>query len=196
MEGTRRLDLRVQKTREAIRNTFMEMVCEMDASQISVKELTERARIHRKTFYLHYTSIEALFEDMIQESANRYFAEIDKVPLPMPMQEVNRVFFTFLAQQDEYNERLICTPSYRDFCNKLFHMALRHNRTRHNPYAHLPVEQQNIVNTFAAIGSLEMYRQWVADGKKVPLEELIDLTGKLLCHGVTSIQDSIKPGAQ
>jgi AcrR family transcriptional regulator len=63
----RHVDLRIQKTREAINNTFKKMVCEMDATKITVKELTERARIHRKTFYLHYTSIEALFEDMLLE---------------------------------------------------------------------------------------------------------------------------------
>lgn len=183
----RQMDLRVQKTREAIKNTFKEMVCEMDAPKITVKELTERARIHRKTFYLHYTSIEALFEDMLQEAANKYFAEIDQVPPPMPMTEVNRVFFTYLSKQDAFTERLICAESYRTFCNKLFLTALKHNRKRFNPYAHLPVAEQNIVNTFTSQSSLDMYRQWVADGKKIPLERLIELTGMLLNYGTESV---------
>ncbi len=183
----RQMDLRVRKTREAIKNTFKEMVCEMEASKITVKELTERARIHRKTFYLHYTSIEALFADMLQETANQYFNEIDKIAPPMPMTEVNRVFFTFLSKQDAFTERLICAQSYRDFCNKLFTAALQHNRSRYNPYAHLPKEEQNIVNTFTSQSSLDMYRQWVADGKKVPLERLIALTGLLLHQGVHAI---------
>lgn len=183
----RQMDLRVQKTREAIKNTFKEMVCEMDAPKITVKELTERARIHRKTFYLHYTSIEALFEDMLQEAGNKYFAEIDQVPLPMPMTEVNRVFFTYLSKQDAFTERLICTESYRDFSNKLFKTALKHNRTRYNPYAHLSEAEQNIVNTFTAESSLDMYRQWVVDGKKVPLDRLIELTGMLLSSGTKSV---------
>jgi AcrR family transcriptional regulator len=183
----RQMDLRVQKTREAIKNTFKEMVCKMDASKITVKELTERARIHRKTFYLHYTSIEALFEDMLQEAANKYFAEIDQISPTMPMVEVNRVFFSYLSKQDTFTERLICTESYRDFCNKLFKVALKHNRSRFNPYAHLPEAEQNIVNTFTTQSSLDMYRQWVADGKKVPLERLIELTGMLLSSGTESI---------
>jgi AcrR family transcriptional regulator len=183
----RQMDLRVQKTREAIKKTFKEMVCEMDAPKITVKELTERARIHRKTFYLHYTSIEALFEDMLQEATNNYFVAIDQVPLPMPMTEVNRVFFTYLSKQDAFTERLICAESYRHFCNKLFAAALKHNRSRYNPYAHLPEAEQNIVNTFTSESSLDMYRQWIADGKKVPLERLIELTGILLNNGTESI---------
>ncbi|MDK2961765.1 MAG: hypothetical protein PWP20_891 [Eubacteriaceae bacterium] len=183
----RQMDLRVQKTREAIKKAFKEMVCQMDAPKITVKELTERARIHRKTFYLHYTSIDALFEDMLQEAANNYFAEIDEIPPTMPMIEVNRVFFTYLSKQDAFTERLICAESYRNFCNKLFMVTLKHNRQRFNPYAHLPQEEQNIVNTFTTQSSLDMYRQWVSDGKKIPLERLIELTGMLLKSGTDSV---------
>lgn len=190
MDLKRHTDLRVQKTQEAIKSTFREMVCEMDAQDITIKELTERARIHRKTFYLHYTCIEALFGDMLKEASERYFDEIDKVPLPMSMTDVNRVFFSFLGKQDMFMERLICASSYREFCNKMFTMALRHNRSRYNPYAHLSQAKQNIVNNFLATSSLDIYRQWVADGKTIPLEELTELSGKLLNNGVSSILES------
>lgn len=181
------MDLRVEKTLEAIRKSFKQMVLEMDANKITVKELTERARIHRKTFYLHYESIESLFEEMIEEATNRYFEEIDEVPLPMPMEEINRVFFTFMAKQDTFTERLVCTESYRDFSNKIFCSALRHNRKRYNPYSHLPKPEQNIVNTFTTESSLDMYRRWVLDGKVVPIERLIELTSMLLSSGTKSI---------
>lgn len=186
----RRMDLRVQKTREAIKNAFKEMVCEMEVSSITVKELTERARIHRKTFYLHYTSIEALFEDILQDAANNYFLEIDKVPLPMPFLEVNRIFFTHLSKQDKFIEKLICSPSYRDFSNKLFSVNLKHNRSRYNPYADFSQEEQNIINTFLVSSSLDMYRQWIIDGKKLSLEDVIELSGKLLNNGISSITHS------
>jgi hypothetical protein len=64
----------------------------MDMNKISITELTKRAHIHRKTFYLHYTCIEDLFEDMIKDAASKYFEEIDKIPVPMSMLDVNRVF--------------------------------------------------------------------------------------------------------
>lgn len=92
----RKIDLRVKKTRAAIKNTFKDMICEMNPFEITIKELAERAQIHRKTFYLHYTSIEALFEDMLGDIADAYYKKIDAVPLPMPMLEVNRVFLSFL----------------------------------------------------------------------------------------------------
>ena len=68
----RKTDHRIQKTKNAIKETFKQMVCEMDASEITIKELSERAMIHRKTFYLHYTCIEALYEDMLSELSEKF----------------------------------------------------------------------------------------------------------------------------
>ena len=42
---------------------------------------------------------------------------------------------------------------------------MRHNRARHDPYARLSKEEQNIVNIFLAESSHNMYRQWGANGK-------------------------------
>lgn len=187
-QGNQHVDLRVRKTREAIKKAFREMVREMDADDITVKELADRARIHRKTFYLHYTSIEALFEDALQDIADTYFDAIDTVSTPMRTEDVNRVFFEHMAEHDEFAERLLSAPSYRDFCGKLFKVALQHNRSRYNPYAHLSPEEQNIVNIFLVSSTLDMYRTWVSDGKKIPLEDMIELSGKLLSCGSSSVR--------
>lgn len=187
VEIERPLDLRVQKTQEAIQSTFKEMVCEMDASKITVKDLTDRARIHRKTFYLHYTCIEALYEAILNGLAERYFEEIDKIPCDAPFTEVNRVFFTFMASQEPYMERMVCSPSYHEFCSRLFAAMLRHNRSRYNPYAAFSESEQNIINTFLSTGSLNLYRQWVQDKKALPLDRLIELSGNLFTNGISEV---------
>lgn len=188
MEQTVKVDLRVKKTNAAIKKTFKEMIMEMKPSEITVKELAERAEIHRKTFYLHYTCIEALFEDMIQDIANAYYKEIDQIPADMPMKEVNRVFFEFYSRQEPYVERLICAPEYQEFFDKTLRVTLmQHNRARHNPYAYLPQEKQNIINIFLTKSSNNMYRQWVDDGKKLSLPEITELTGELLTHGIENL---------
>ena len=52
-----RMDRRCLKTQKAIKNALVELMSEKDISQITVKELAQRADINRKTFYTHYTSI-------------------------------------------------------------------------------------------------------------------------------------------
>jgi AcrR family transcriptional regulator len=183
----RKTDLRVLKIRNAIKNTFKEMVMEMDASDIQIKELTERAMIHRKTFYLHYTCIEALYEDILSELSEEYYKTIDTIPTDAPFTEVNRVFFEFMASQEPYMEKIVCDPSYREFSDKFFMSMLQHNRARHNPYAAFSKEEQNIINTFLGISSVNLYRHWVQDKKSLPLKHLIDLSGKLFYSGISSV---------
>lgn len=93
----------------------------------------------------------------------------------------------YYAGQDKYVERLICEPSYRPFCNKLHTATLQHNLSRHNPYADFSSETQSMIYTFLVASSLELYHQWITDGKKLPLEEVIELTGKLLNKGISGI---------
>ena len=109
------------------------------------------------------------------------------LPIDAPFTEVNRVFFEFTARQEPYAERLLCAPGYREFADKLFLNTMIHNRTRHNPYAAFSKEEQNIINTFLCVTSVNIYRQWVADKKRVPLERLIALSGTLLSNGVISL---------
>lgn len=71
-----------------------------------------------------------------------------------------------------FSMQLPCTsgkPGYREFADKLFLNTMLHNRTRHNPYAAFSREEQNIINTFLCVTSVNIYRQWVADKKECRL---------------------------
>ncbi len=185
----KRTDLRVQRTLKLIKETTKEMICEMPPEKITVTELTKRAGIHRKTFYLHYVSIEELFMELLQEVVDGYYQEIDQVPPPMPMEERNRVFFHYWANQEQFAEILICQKSYRSFSDQIFEMTMKHNRSRFNPYADLPAEEQKLVNTFTGESSLALYRCWVENGKQIPLERVTELAGKLVSYGVENVME-------
>ena len=47
---------------------------------------------------------------------------------------------------------------------------------------------QNVITAFISQATLSIYRQWVADGKKIPLEDIIKLTTRLICNGINQIQ--------
>ena len=46
---------------------------------------------------------------------------------------------------------------------------------------------ENLVFAYYGANSTILYRQWVADGKKLSLEELIDVAEKLICGGMSSV---------
>lgn len=60
-------DARIQKTRQKIRLTLIELLSEKRLGEITVSELSLRAEINRKTFYRHYSDIGEVVEDLEQK---------------------------------------------------------------------------------------------------------------------------------
>ncbi len=61
------MDLRQQRTKRSIINAFLAMRSERPIEKITVRELSERAEIHKATFYLHYHDIYELSEQLEEE---------------------------------------------------------------------------------------------------------------------------------
>ena len=55
-----------QYTREAIRNTFIQMLNERPLSKITVKDIVATCEINRNTFYYYYADIYAIIEEIFQ----------------------------------------------------------------------------------------------------------------------------------
>lgn len=66
----RKTDRRVEKTKQAMRHAFVELLKRKPYNAITISELTREADIDRRTFYLHYESIEDLVKEM-QKIASR-----------------------------------------------------------------------------------------------------------------------------
>ena len=54
------MDLRVKKTEGSIRQAFLDLRRQKPLEKITVKELCQRAEIHKSTFYSHYEDLYAL----------------------------------------------------------------------------------------------------------------------------------------
>lgn len=72
---TPRTDPRIIRTRQLLRDAFVELLEEMDIEKISVNRLAERATINRVTFYLHYRDI----PDMLVKMADDMIEDIRQV---------------------------------------------------------------------------------------------------------------------
>ncbi len=63
----RKLDPRVIRTRQMLRNALIELIGEKGFSAISVQDITQRATLNRATFYLHYRDKEDLLAQSVEE---------------------------------------------------------------------------------------------------------------------------------
>ena len=59
-----KIDKRSQRTREALKKTLAQMMIKQNINDITIKNLVVLANINRSTFYLHYTDIFDLLQEM------------------------------------------------------------------------------------------------------------------------------------
>jgi len=111
-------DRRVRKTKRALRESLAELLMEKSIQHITVRELTDKADIHRSTFYANFKDIYDLYnqtEDfVIQEIGELLSAEHDLDA---------RAFFSVLLQyifDNEQVSRLILTSNINGvFTNRI-----------------------------------------------------------------------------
>ena len=60
------MDIRIEKTKQSIINAFIEIRSRKEVERITVKELCEKARINKSTFYAHYKDIYDLSDNWKQ----------------------------------------------------------------------------------------------------------------------------------
>ncbi len=180
-------DLRVIRTRKAIRDTFCSMIMEMDYPDITIKELTRRAMINRNTFYLHYSSIDALLQELQDEIAGEFIEKQVSYTKMADVRQMIRVFFEYMATRSPLQDRLLCSGSYQFFYDRINRQIMEHRKQVNRGAFGLDTASENFV--FAYYGSITavLYRQWVADGKKLSLEDAIELATKLICEGMSSV---------
>src|SRR5215469_12856952 len=89
----RRADRRIQRTRQALQQAFVEIVQEKGLATTSfrqlekcfeatsIQEITERANVNRGTFYLHFTDKYMLADAVIRE---RFHQELASILPPEP----------------------------------------------------------------------------------------------------------------
>ena len=185
-ENKKKEDLRVVKTKEIIRNTFKSMILEMDYDYITIKELTERAKINRKTFYLHYDSLDDLLLEIQDGYANIFMEKQISYTNLEDMKYLIGLFFDS-ANNEPLKEKILCCGSYRNISDRIIKKVMDYRKKTNRGAFSDNEAYENIIFAFYGANSAIIYRQWVADGKKLSLEEVKELAVRLVCHGLESI---------
>lgn len=181
-------DLRIARTHKAIRAAFEEMASEVGLGKITVKALAERAGINRKTFYLHFETLEALYDEVMNEIMDDFFENHETTPdVPEDIDGHARRFFLFLAERPKIIEDLICQPSYYDFGERVYREQMSRYKAVGDPFAWLGDGKHELVLSFIRNTALDFYRQWVRDRKTVPPKEAADLLSELTRRGVEQL---------
>ena len=184
MEINKPMDMRVEKTLTAIRKTFEEMIMKMDYEKITVKDLCDRARINRKTFYCYYPSIDDLLFELQMEISKDHVEKVKNYNFPEDQDKMTREFFLYNAKQSPLCERITCSGSYQYIRGKMIRHVTENTWNQIESIKRIDEQKRNILTKYVNVTTIELYRQWVEDGKVIPLEDMIEIAIQLICRGV------------
>ncbi|AYW47255.1 TetR/AcrR family transcriptional regulator [Tetragenococcus osmophilus] len=102
------LDLRIQKTYEALINALLELLTEKTLDKLTVNELCEKARIRRPTFYKHFNDKYDFFNFTVKSLQEHYIAKVEEeTDDKHPVRYFTTLFQTMLDAIDEYQKVLL-----------------------------------------------------------------------------------------
>ena len=161
-------DLRYLKNENLIRETFRKMICEMDYSKISIKELAQRAQINRKTFYLHYSSLDHLLAVLQLKIMEPTVQMISETKFPEDAEIIIKKSFEIMASLDWADKKILSTKG--DLPEKKGPSDLIREQL-FQKYDHLaqysPFESSLILTYFSVCLGV-IFRQWEANSPFPP----------------------------
>ncbi len=181
-----RNDLRVIKTMDTIHSAFETLICETEYQCISVTQLCEKARVNKKTFYRYYATLDDLLAEFQSEMSAAYIKATKDFQLPRDIPEVTRTFFEFLESKPVYSH-VTCAPTYRREQERMTDTVVDEHWRESGALENVPVAERTIMLAYVRTVGVAIYRQWVSDGRKVPLERIIEMTAVLQSAGLSSL---------
>ncbi len=180
-------DKRSRKSRQAIKDAFKEMVLTQEMSHIVIKELAEKADVNRKTFYLHYTDVYNVLEDVedeLLEDIKSIFGKFDmnKVktdPYPLLLAISDGVSG---SENETFNKLLFSSTISGNFMRKIKDM-LKKELFDSYKFTVANSMKANIILSFIVSGVVDCYRDWYLSDRSESLEELARELSELIKHG-------------
>ena len=181
-----KIDLRVQRTKKVLKDTFEEMLLNTDYEKITIKDLCEKAMINRRTFYLHYNSIDDLMSEILEEMSLEFIDYTNDYDHFANLDKIVKDYFEFTNSRplfEKLNNNIDLNYLREQVSIKVVNKVTHH----FDSIKYLDEFKYDMTRVYLNSITVAMYRYWSTNGKNIPIEEAIKITTKLVKNGLTSI---------
>lgn len=173
----RKPDRRIKKTKTSLHNAFYSLLKKKNYSDITVKELADEADITRKTFYLHYNTLDDLLREFLlerydliretMESIDPFSEDCDYLSLFTKLRDLFAKNHDMIKKlMDDQNSRYIMQYVMEVNESRAFELA----KSRFN----MKPEILRIYFRYYTRGITGSFMEWFADPDILSLEEFAD----------------------
>lgn len=174
------MDKRYEKKEQLIKNTFKELLSKKYFEQITVQELTNEAGIDRKTFYLHYKTLDALLRALQKELSDEFSEQVKGLDPIADLEELTKKFFYYSESKGRYYEKITLETEYSYIRNQMIKTVMLKS-------ADAKEDKRKLTIAFIVNTTLLFYSEWVRNQKVIPIDEVIDLTVRIIKNGIAGM---------
>lgn len=180
------MDRRTKRTRAAIREAFVTLLYKKSISKITVRDIAELANINRATFYLHYTDVYEVLEDIENEVAAAFFELLDRYDIkeliknPYP---ILKALGEALDAQPKFAKFILKSATDSKYFLKI-KTEIKHRIIK--TFGPADASELYYALTFVTAGALDTFEEWFESDRPVALETLCKNMSTLIVGGINS----------
>lgn len=173
---TKKTDLRVIKTKKAIKDAFLKLINEKNYNKISVQDIVNEALINRNTFYLHYLDKDDLLDQLtssclsrLDESMNSS-ADVESInDLSYDtLKQLNYNIFRAIEEDLELFQVILGNESVPYLSTKL-------NNTIRNHIGNTQAKKRKVYVEYIVAGFVGVIKLWLNNYDSYTIDEVSDL---------------------
>ena len=171
-------DRRVKYTKMVLRESFIDLLREKDISQISIKEICEKADINRATFYAHYSDQYDLMQKIeaeLFENIETYLGEYRKGASEATPVEMVELIFNYIRDNAKLCRLLLSERGNLNFQKRIMNMVYDKNVMDLNRIVPLPREESEYIDAFIITGCIGVIQKWLDEDMQKSAKYMADL---------------------
>lgn len=197
-DARRANDRRVRRTRQAIHDAVQTLLQETPYEKLTITAVAREADIDRKTFYLHYESLDDVIDEAVQDDVERIIGVWkDGVRDRAQPQDITETFAricALLVQELTQQSQMLANLGTDVLLSRI-----------EGPLA-AAIEREDALGVATALGSklpysvsffcgglLAVLRRWAQEDGALSLDEVGDVVSQLITSGVLGVLEGPQP---
>ena len=164
------MNQRTRLTKMMFRQALAELLKDKHISNITIREICEKAELNRSTFYLHYHDV----YDLLEEIENEIAREADNA---VSLNKENEIRFLKYLKENRGYYRLLLTNNEINFMRRYHDRVLK--QLMETVVLNVPEKTREYILSYALEGSMCIVRKWAENGFTESEEEIAGLLFQL-----------------
>ena len=193
MSSPEKTDLRVIKTKKAIRNAFAELLSEKDIQKITIKDIADTAVINRKTFYNYYAGVYSVVDEIENEIIMAFNDALRDVDFRQLLHEPYEIFkkLTSIINSDlDFYSHLMKMDSNASLISKIIQALELNVKKTFSEQISINKSTLDLAFDYAIAGMITVYQKWFNSDRTESIEEISKALSIIVSSGVNGLLEN------